>query len=233
MRRAGESLQLALLLRVSAPNGAARTLRVLVDTGAQIHLVKHDLFEMRPVRSKFRFASVDGSAIQGGDSVQTLSLALVPPDSKGTESASVVDGQRTRTGSASPPPAGMFNLVDNFWAADIRADIILSYPSLLRHLLGVIPHCGCLLREEAPLAFQLLGDGRPSEWIHPDPKERGAQLQNVSAIELRRLLDSYYQPAGTGAPTTSTCQPDSSCRQPRTVCGGCQHTCSAERGSAP
>ena len=30
----------------------------------------------------------------------------------------------------------------------------------------------------------------------PDPKERGAQLQNVSAIELRRLLDSYYQPAG-------------------------------------
>ena len=56
MKRAGESLQLALLLRVSAPNGATRTLRVLVDTGAQINLVKRDLFEMRPVRRKLRFA---------------------------------------------------------------------------------------------------------------------------------------------------------------------------------
>ena len=84
MRPAGESLQLALLLRVSDPNGAARTLRVLVDTGAQINLVKRDLVEMRPVRRKLRFASADGSAIQGGDSAQTLSPALVPPDSRGT-----------------------------------------------------------------------------------------------------------------------------------------------------
>ena len=122
MRRAGKSLQLALLLRVSAPTGAARTLRVLVDTGAQINLVKRDLLEMRPVRRKLRFPSADGSAIQGGDSVQTLSLALVPPDSKGTESASVCDGQRTQTGSASPPSAGTFNLIDHFLAADIRAD---------------------------------------------------------------------------------------------------------------
>ena len=163
---------------------------------AQINLVKRDLFEMRPVRRKLRFASADGSAIQGGDSVQMLSLALVPPDSKDTESASVADGRHTRTGSASPPPTGTFNLVDNFWAADIRADIILSYPSLLRYLIGVIPHRGCLVREEAPLTFQLLGDGCPSEWNHPDPKEWRAQLQNVSAIKLRRLLDSYYQPAG-------------------------------------
>ena len=112
-------LQLALLLRVSAPNGAARILRVLVDTGAQINLVKRVLFEMRPVRRKLRFASVDGSPIQGGDSVQTLSLALVPPDSKGTVSASGADGRRTQTGSASPPSDRTFNLVNNFWAADI------------------------------------------------------------------------------------------------------------------
>ena len=105
MKRAGESLQLALLLRVSSPNGATRTLRVLVDTGAQINLVKRDLFEMRPVRRKLRFASADGSAIQGGDSVQTLSLALVPPESKGTESASGADARHTRTGSALTPPA--------------------------------------------------------------------------------------------------------------------------------
>ena len=69
MKRAGESLELALLLRVSDPNGATRTLWVLVDTGAQINLVKRGLFEMRPVRRKLRFASGDRSAIQGGDSV--------------------------------------------------------------------------------------------------------------------------------------------------------------------
>ena len=90
-----------------------------MNTGAQINLVKRNLFEMRTVRRKLRFASADGSAIQGGDSVHTLSLALVPPDSKGTESASVADGRHTRSGSASPPPAGTFNLVDNFLVADI------------------------------------------------------------------------------------------------------------------
>ena len=68
MKRTGESLQLALLLRVSAPNGATRTLRVLVDTGAQINLVKRELFKMRPVRHQLRIASADGSAIHGGDS---------------------------------------------------------------------------------------------------------------------------------------------------------------------
>ena len=146
MRRAGESLQLALLLRVSAPNGAARTLRVLADTGAQINLVKGDLFEMRPVRQKLRFASADGSAIQGGESVQTLSLALVPPESQGTESASGADGRRTQTGSALPQSARTFTLISKFWAADIRAGIILSYCSLLRHVLGLIPHRGCLVR---------------------------------------------------------------------------------------
>ena len=120
MRRAGEILQLALLLWVSAPNGAACTLRVLVDTGAQINLVKRDLFEMRPVRRKLRFASADGSAIQGGHSVQTLTLALVPPDSKGTELTGAADGQHTYTDAPPPrPSAGTFNLFDNFWGADI------------------------------------------------------------------------------------------------------------------
>ena len=140
MKRAGESLQLALLLRVSAPNGAARTLGFLVDTGAQIIVVKRKVFQMRPVRWKLRFASAYGSATQGGDSVQTLSLALVPPDSKGTKSTSDADGRHTQTGSASPPSARTFNLMDNFWAADIRADITLSYSLLLRHLIGVFPH---------------------------------------------------------------------------------------------
>ena len=90
MKRAGESLQLPLLLRVSAPNAVTRTIGVLVDTGAQISLVKRGLFEMRPVRRKLRFTSADGSAIQSWYSVQTLSLDLVPLDSKGTESGRMV-----------------------------------------------------------------------------------------------------------------------------------------------
>ena len=52
------------------------------------------------------------------------------------------------------------------------------------------------MREEAPLTFHLLGGRRPSERIQLDPKVREAQMQNVSAIKLRRLLDSYYQPPG-------------------------------------
>ena len=149
MRRAGESLQLQLHLPVSAPDGTTKTLRVLVDTGAQINLVRDGLFSMKDVRKRLQFASADGSAMRGGDKVQTLSLDLHPP--KAQEELPPSD----QTGS--------FLLKDRFWNADIRADIILSYPSLLKHNLGVLPHRGCLVREPIPDTFQLLGDGRPSE----------------------------------------------------------------------
>ena len=113
MRRAGESLQLQLHLPVSAPDGTTKTLRVLVDTGAQINLVRDGLFSMKDVRKRLQFASADGSAMRGGDKVQTLSLDLHPPNVQ--EELSPND----RTNS--------FMLKDRFWNADIRADIILSY----------------------------------------------------------------------------------------------------------
>ena len=89
-----------------------------------------------------------------------------------------------------------FDLVDSFRNADIKADVILSYPSLLKQLLGVIPYQGCLVRKPSPLLFQLLGDGRPSEWVHPDPKERGAQVRDISPVEWCRLMSAYHQSPG-------------------------------------
>ena len=90
MRRAGESLQLQLHLPVSAPDGTTKTLRVLVDTGAQINLVRDGLFSMKDVRKRLQFASADGSAMKGGDKGQTLSLNLHAPKTQGEDP---LDGQ--------------------------------------------------------------------------------------------------------------------------------------------
>ena len=107
-----------------------------MDTGAQVNLVRDGLFPMQDVRKRLRFPSADGPAMQGGDKVQTLALTLRPPKAQGSLHAE--------------DPDGSFTLKDRFWNADIRADIILSYPSLLRHNLGVLPHRGSLVREPTP-----------------------------------------------------------------------------------
>ena len=80
---------------------------------------------MSPVRKKLCLALADSSAIMGCDGVHTLSLSLLPPRRKVSDPWSAIQP---------------FDLVDSFWNTDIKADAILSYPSLLKHLLGVIPH---------------------------------------------------------------------------------------------
>ena len=190
MRRAGESLQLQLRLPVSAPEGSTKTLRVLVDTGAQINLVCDGLFPMDHVRKKLQFASADGSSMRGGDKVQTLTLALQPPKAHESPHAEV--------------PVGSFELTDRFWNADIRADVILSYPALLKNNLGVLPHRGCLVREPRPDTFQLLGDGRDSEWVRMRPHEGGPTVKNISALEWHRSVATFHQTAGL---PVSQCSP--------------------------
>ena len=153
-----------------------------MDTGAQINLVRDGLFSMKDVRKRLQFASADGSSMKGGDKVQTLSLTLHPPKTQGEPLPDA--------------PTNSFDLKDRFWNADIRADIILSYPSLLRYNLGVLPHRGCLVREPAPDTFQLLGDGRPSERVQTRPDEEGPTVKNVSALEWHRIVATHHQPAG-------------------------------------
>ena len=137
---------------------------------------------MQDVRKRLRFASADVSAMQGGDKVQTLALTLRPPKAQGS--------------LHSEDKNESFTLKDRFWNADIRADNILSYPSLLRHNLGVLPHRGSLVREPTPDSFQLLGDGRPSEWVQTNPNEGGPAVKNISALEWRRMVATHRQKAG-------------------------------------
>ena len=114
--------------------------------------------------------------------MQALALTLRPPKALGSLHAEGTDGSFTRK--------------DRFWNADIRADIILSYPSLLRHNLGVLPHRGSLVREPTPDSFHLLGDGRPSEWVQAHPDEGGPTVKNVSAWEWHRSVATHRHPAG-------------------------------------
>ena len=111
-------------------------MRVLVDTGAQINLVRPGITPLTPARHPLSLQTVDGSAMGGGDKVTRLELEI-PVLGEGP------------------------NLVfkDTFYCADMdpKFDLILSYPSLRTHKLGVLPHRNALVWEKEPNALLLVG----------------------------------------------------------------------------
>ena len=117
VRKAGESLQLSLLLPVTTATGDTKKLRVLVDTGAQINLIRDGLVPMAPAPTILSFASASGAPMAGGSRVAKLGLDLMAQN-----------------------PAADYLLTANFWNADIKVDMILSYPCLKDHKIGVLPH---------------------------------------------------------------------------------------------
>ena len=77
VRKAGESLQLSLLLPVTTATGDTKKLRVLVDTGAQINLIRDGLVPMAPAPTILSFASASGAPMAGGSRVAKLGLDLM------------------------------------------------------------------------------------------------------------------------------------------------------------
>ena len=115
--------QLSLSTLVTTPSGESRVVRVLVDTGAQVNLVRTGVFSDigRPGQDPVRLQTVGGQLLGGGSRTLALDLHLVANDYGTSETYTHV-------------------VKDNFYIADITCDIILSYPFLrIRHN-GVPPH---------------------------------------------------------------------------------------------
>ena len=105
-------------------NGVKRKLLALVDTGAQVNLVRHDLFPkdcFQPSRNPLALSTVSGEPLPGGKSEVRLQLRFT---------AETPDGE--------PVPRG-WTVFANFHDADIGCDAILSYEWMAQQRINVLP----------------------------------------------------------------------------------------------
>ena len=100
-------------------------------------MVKTCLVPMREARRPVSFETAEGSPMNGGEELTRLQLRLYNRDG-------LADADR------------MMDLTDDFFNADIQYDLILSYPTLSEHRMGVLPHRSALIHED-----EEGGDGSP------------------------------------------------------------------------
>ena len=101
----------------------------LVDTGAEVNLVRRGLFAFESevqAEKPVRLHAVIGETLAGGAKCMTPQLQF----------------SVTEDGAGVPQ---MQHLKDVFYVADIKCDIILGYPFLNNNKLGVVPHYSSLL----------------------------------------------------------------------------------------
>lgn len=122
--------QLAFTTLVTTPSGEEMVVKILVDTGAQVNLVRRGLFQDEgiPAKDPVRLQAAGGQILGGGTRTLKLALHLVATDYGTNEDYTHV-------------------VNDNFYIADITCDVILSYPLLRSRKIGVMPHKRRLLWE--------------------------------------------------------------------------------------
>ena len=118
--------QIALKVLACPIGGENRVLEVLIDTGAQINVVRRGLFsehDMRPSKTPLRLTLADGQPFWGGDRELRARLTF------GRTINHVVQPWRARA---------------NFYEGEIRADMILGLPWLAENGLDVLTREACL-----------------------------------------------------------------------------------------
>ena len=105
-------------------------------------MVRPDITPLTPAKHPLSLQTVDGSAMGGGDRKTRLELEIP-----------------LLTGGPS------LRFKDTFYCADMdpKFDIILSYPSLRTHKLGVLPHRNALVYE-AEAGWLLLAGGQTTRF---------------------------------------------------------------------
>lgn len=132
-----QDLQLMMPILVGLPNGVQKLMNVLVDTGAQVNLIRSGLVEpglMDVAVEPVRLLAANNQVIEGGDKVVPLSLGFM----------------QFQGGEWKPD---LLVLEGIFFQAAIEVDMILSYPWLLENKLGVFPHHNSLALDEPELTL--------------------------------------------------------------------------------
>ena len=199
----GDERQLHLKVRVRCGQEEL-VVDVLVDTGAQVTLVRRGLFEeesLQPSRRPVRLKVANGEIMGGGTHEATISMEFW-------------EHERLNR----PDLAKRSTLSGNFYVADITDwDMIMGYDFMVANAIGALPHRATLVREDDECLTWLSTDYacRLSQW-NAEEEDRivravqavGAKSRGDRGVQLTeygmapQVYDRMIQTLGAEAPET-------------------------------
>ena len=164
----GDERQMHLKLRVQC--GKKEVIAdVLVDTGAQVSLVRKGLFSeefLKPSQRLVRLKVANGKIIGGGTHEATIGMKFWEHD-----------------GLNRPELSKRIVLSGIFYAADISDwDIIMGYDFMVSNAIGALPHRATLVREHEERLTWLSTDHAPglSQWTGDEEKRMVRPVKTLS-----------------------------------------------------
>ena len=199
----GDERQLHLKVRVRCGR-EEKVVDVLVDTGAQVSLVRRGLFKeefLQPSRRPVRLKVANGEIMGGGTHEATISMEFW-------------EHERLNR----PDQAKRSTLSGNFYVADITDwDMIMGYDFMVANAIGALPHRATLVREDDECLTWLSTDYAcgSSQWNveEEDRVSRAVQAVGVKSrgdrgVQLTeygmapQVYDRMIQTLGAEAPET-------------------------------
>ena len=174
----GDEQQLHLKVRVRCGQEEL-VVDVLVDTGAQVSLVRRGLFKeesLQPSRRPVRLKVANGESMGGGTHEATISIEFW-------------EHERLNR----PDLAKRSTLSGNFYVADITDwDMIMGYDFMLGNAIGALPHRATLVREDDECLTWLSTDyACGSSQLIPEKEDR--IVQAVQAVGAKSRGDRRVQ----------------------------------------
>ena len=163
MQLADGCTQILLEILVCPIGGENKVVKALVDTGAQINVVRRGLFpetDLRPAKDPLRLTLADGQPFWGGDRELETRVTF------GKNVNNVIVPWRARA---------------SFYEAEIKADMILSLPWLAQNGLDVLTWEGCLGQRQGWRVYPIvscpdvnpdLDDDDDEDWIDTNLSSR-------------------------------------------------------------
>ena len=174
----GEERQLHLKVRVRCGQEEL-VVDVLVDTGAQVSLVRRGLFKeesLQPSRLPVRLKVANGEIMGGGTHEATISMEFCKHERLNR-----------------PDLAKRSTLSGNFYVADITDwDMIMGYDFMVGNAIGALPHRATLVREDDECLTWLSTDYAcgSSQW---NAEEENRIVQAVQAVGAKSRGDRGVQ----------------------------------------
>ena len=174
----GDERQLHLKVRVRCGR-EEKVVDVLVDTGAQVSLVRRGLFKeelLQPSRRPVRLKVANGEIMGGGTHEATISMEFW-------------EHERLNR----PDQAKRSTLSGNFYVADITDwDMIMGYDFMVANAIGALPHRATLVREDDECLTWLSTDYAcgSSQW---NAAEEDRIVQAVQAVGAKSRGDRGVQ----------------------------------------